>query len=301
MLHRVPDKLRCLLQQSDENGVQQKATGPPRLESEEASTSGRVEESDSSAPVSPRQGLCHALLSCFKAPEEGGESGDSGAKHGGDAQTEVVSTKQPSPAVPVEVYSQTSLLGPQEARFKGRKLLALDLDETLVHSSFKPEDGVKYDYILDIEVDGVPYNVYVLKRPGAEEFLARVSKKYEVIVFTASLAPYANPLLDELDPEGHITGRLFRQHCVFHEGYYVKDLTLLRHQNDLYDTIIVDNSPMAYMFQPENAIDCTSWFRDPHDTELYTIGDFLDKIDRVPDCRNYLEYWRAGSQIEESM
>ena len=39
----------------------------------------------------------------------------------------------------------------------GRKLLVLDLDETLVHSSFKPVP--KCDYILDIVVDGTNYKV----------------------------------------------------------------------------------------------------------------------------------------------
>lgn len=34
-----------------------------------------------------------------------------------------------------------------------------------------------------------------------------------------------------------------------------QDLCLLRNET-LESTIIVDNSPMAYMFQPENAIDC---------------------------------------------
>ncbi|CAB1105865.1 unnamed protein product [Ectocarpus sp. CCAP 1310/34] len=108
---------------------------------------------------------------------------------------------------------------------------------------------------MDIMVDDTFYKVFVLKRPGVDEFLERVAKLYEVIIFTASLPQYANPLLDMLDPKGTITSRLFREHCTFHEGYFVKDLTLLRHQS-LESTIIVDNSPMAYMFQPENAIDC---------------------------------------------
>lgn len=38
--------------------------------------------------------------------------------------------------------------------------------------------------------------VFVLKRPGVDEFLERMAKTYEVIVFTASLPQYANPLLD---------------------------------------------------------------------------------------------------------
>ena len=43
----------------------------------------------------------------------------------------------------------------------------------------------------------------------------------------------------------------------------MQDLTLVRNQT-LESTIIVDNSPMAYMFQPENAIDCiryATWLR----------------------------------------
>ncbi|CAN0520746.1 unnamed protein product, partial [Ectocarpus sp. 8 AP-2014] len=72
--------------------------------------------------------------------------------------------------------------------------LILDLDETLVHSSFKPVPGA--DFIMDIMVDGTFYKVFVLKRPGVDEFLERVAKLYEVIIFTASLPQYANPLLD---------------------------------------------------------------------------------------------------------
>ncbi|CAM9925670.1 unnamed protein product, partial [Discosporangium mesarthrocarpum] len=72
--------------------------------------------------------------------------------------------------------------------------LVLDLDETLVHSSFKPISGA--DFTLEIDVDGAYYQVFVMKRPGAEAFLQRVARLYEVIVFTASLPQYANPLLD---------------------------------------------------------------------------------------------------------
>jgi RNA polymerase II subunit A small phosphatase-like protein len=45
-----------------------------------------------------------------------------------------------------------------------------------------------------------------------------------------------------------VSKRLFREHCVFYDGHYVKDLSLLN--RDISQTIIVDNSPMSYIFHP---------------------------------------------------
>jgi len=44
------------------------------------------------------------------------------------------------------------------------------------------------------------------------------------------------------------------------------------------DVIIVDNSPIAYMFQPENAIPCTNWYDDMTDVELDKIATLLEKL-----------------------
>jgi len=40
------------------------------------------------------------------------------------------------------------------------------------------------------------------------------------------------------------------------QGNYVKDLTKI--DRDINNIIIVDNSPLSYMFQPENAIGCST-------------------------------------------
>jgi carboxy-terminal domain RNA polymerase II polypeptide A small phosphatase len=46
-------------------------------------------------------------------------------------------------------------LPPQKPHSKGKKTLALDLDETLVHSSFKPPPlPMKPDIILPVEIEG---------------------------------------------------------------------------------------------------------------------------------------------------
>ena len=46
----------------------------------------------------------------------------------------------------------------------GKKTLVLDLDETLVHSSFKPIDNP--DIVLPVEIEGSICNIFILVRPG---------------------------------------------------------------------------------------------------------------------------------------
>lgn len=81
----------------------------------------------------------------------------------------------------------------------GRKTLVLDLDETLVHSSFKPPKNP--DIILPVDIEGRICNVYVVVRPGCAKFLSEMAKYYEVAIFTASLSKYADPLMDILDEQ----------------------------------------------------------------------------------------------------
>jgi TFIIF-interacting CTD phosphatase-like protein len=54
--------------------------------------------------------------------------------------------------------------------------------------------------------------VYVLKRPHMDAFMEAVGAAFEVVVFTASLAKYADPLLDLLD-RGHVVQPQFCSHC----------------------------------------------------------------------------------------
>ena len=83
------------------------------------------------------------------------------------------------------------------------------------------------DYVVPIEIDGNTHHVYVLKRPYVDKFLTEMGKLYEVVLFTASLSKYADPVTDLLDPQRVCRHRLFREHCVFHRGSYVKDLSRL--------------------------------------------------------------------------
>ena len=83
-------------------------------------------------------------------------------------------------------YPSMPLLKEQSTENTGKKTLVLDLDETLVHSTFQTTDDS--NYIIPVEIEGNIYSVYVYLRPGALEFIERMSSIYEVIVYTASLS-----------------------------------------------------------------------------------------------------------------
>jgi RNA polymerase II subunit A small phosphatase-like protein len=126
---------------------------------------------------------------------------------------------------------QTWLLPPVQPHLKGRKCLVLDLDETLVHSSFKILNQA--DFTIPVEIEGQYHNVYVIKRPGVDAFMKRVGELYEVVVFTASVSKYGDPLLDQLDIHHVVHHRLFRESCYNHQGNYVKvrNISKLSHRS----------------------------------------------------------------------
>lgn len=94
-------------------------------------------------------------------------------------------TKSTTASPAIRSLSQP-LLGFPHPEDAGKKCLVLDLDETLVHSSFQPLDTA--DFVVKIKIEQTWHEVYVTKRPGVDDFLQRVARDYEVVVFTASLS-----------------------------------------------------------------------------------------------------------------
>ncbi|QPG74323.1 hypothetical protein FOA43_001650 [Brettanomyces nanus] len=179
------------------------------------------------------------------------------------------------------------LLDNQPFKLKGRKTLVLDLDETLVHSSFK---YVRHcDFVIPVEIENQVHNVYVIKRPGVDEFLKRCGQIFEVVVFTASVARYGDPLLDILDTHHSVHQRLFRESCYNYQGNYIKNLSQLG--RPLEDVIIIDNSPASYIFHPQHSVPISSWFSDTHDCELTDLLPLLTDLagKEVDDVRLVLD------------
>jgi Dullard-like phosphatase family protein len=111
-----------------------------------------------------------------------------------------------------------------------------------VHSTLEPcEDS---DFTFPVHFNLREHTIYVRCRPYLKEFLERVASMFEIIIFTASQSIYAEQLLNVLDPKRKLfRHRVYRDSCVYVEGNYLKDLTVLG--RDLSRVVIIDNSPQV--------------------------------------------------------
>ena len=199
----------------------------------------------------------------------------------------------------------------------GKKVLLLDLDETLIHSDFNGEfmddKSNKYDANIKfketesdfeenieeefyerkrmklekIDDEEKEYKVGIFVRKGAKQFLAEVSKYFEVGIFTASVKEYADAVIDYLDPKKKmIKFRLYRNNCInVNDRIYVKDLRIIKGV-DLKDIILIDNSMYSFTNQLKNGILINSFYNDKNDIELYNVlGYLLNFILKVNDVR----------------
>ncbi|KAJ1284427.1 hypothetical protein BS78_03G203400 [Paspalum vaginatum] len=160
--------------------------------------------------------------------------------------------------------------------------LVLDLDETLVHSTLDHCDNA--DFTLEVFFNMKNHTVYVRKRPYLKMFLEKVAQMFELVIFTASQRIYAEQLIDRLDPDGtYISRRIYRESCIFSDGCYTKDLTILG--VDLAKVAIIDNTPQVFQLQVDNGIPIKSWFDDPSDQELVELLPFLESLVDSEDVR----------------
>lgn len=60
----------------------------------------------------------------------------------------------------------------------------------LLKFSSNPSQQVleRADFTIPVEIEGQYHNIYVIKRPGVDQFMKRVGELYEVVVFTASVS-----------------------------------------------------------------------------------------------------------------
>ena len=152
-----------------------------------------------------------------------------------------------------------------------------------------------------------PQGVFVVERPGLKEFLEELCSFAEVIIFTAGLEDYARPIVDAIDPTGrYFSQRIYRDGTLKTEYYQVgvafstewhsgmgshgfvyqmmnlldpiplthpthpsqcvKDMA--RVNRSLCRTVLVDDTPLAFLHQPDNGVPVLGFRGDPDDRLL---------------------------------
>lgn len=181
-------------------------------------------------------------------------------------------------AAPACVVSQASNISKQKVT------LILDLDETLIHSSFIKPDY--FDFIVPVSHEDQTVEVFVQKRPGFNNFIRSIAYKFDVFIFTASMPEYAVPVIQTIIPGFPLSRILTRNHCRLFNGILVKDISIFR--RDLSRMIIVDNSAESFALQQDNGILVSTWTGDQEDTALQELLPFLHECSIASDVRSVI-------------
>lgn len=173
---------------------------------------------------------------------------------------------------------------------KRHKTLILDLDETLIHST--AASCSNFDFMVEVLVNRASCLYYVYKRPNLDHFLSVASNWYNLIIYTASVREYADPVIDLIDENRrYFKKRLFRSECTqTPSSHYLKDLSLI--EPDISKVCLLDNSAASFAFYPDNAIPIESWKENSRDTALLDLLPFLDALRFVDDVRSILSLRR---------
>ena len=165
-----------------------------------------------------------------------------------------------------------------------RITLVLDMDETLIHSSATTREGS-----LKRIVYGNNEMRFIHVRPGLTEFLEFASKEFELVVWTASLKSYADPILDYIDPKKLIKNRLYRDSCSMRNNQTRKDLGRLGRRVE--KLVIVDNTKEAFEWHQDNAILIESFMGGSEgrkDQRLKELQEKLKTLISIADVRTVL-------------
>lgn len=197
---------------------------------------------------------------------------------------------------------QTPLVNNSEPKIKfDKKLLVLDLDETLISSNECPPHNWDNTEIINFQLTNkFNYTIYVKFRPFVFEFLEAVSKYYDIAIFTASEKAYADSIINKLDPERKlISKRYYNTDCDQLNGIFVKDLSKLG--RSLKDVIIVDNTVLCFAYQLNNGVPILSYYGDgqPCDSELIDLKDFLLYLKDFSDVRQPITDYFKWDQLCE--
>ena len=201
--------------------------------------------------------------------------------------------------------------GVSEDNNNNHKILVIDLDETLIHTSFQKIEKPDLQILLDSSIskknitnknnnNGIPIpkpvEAYIRIRPGVDEFLSQMSKYYDIYVYSASSKNYLNTIIKNIDKNNIIKECFCREDCIMYvedceEDFdkpnnkynYIKDLKKIN--KDLRNIVFIDNNAISFKLQEKNGIPIKSWYDDYEDLELYKLIPILKNLSGFYDVR----------------
>ena len=174
-----------------------------------------------------------------------------------------------------------------------RKLLILDLDETLVFSTKQPLDHA-HDFVVG--------KYYVYRRPHLDAFLETVARWFDLAVWTSANVHYAAGTIRHLFPDASILEFAWsRSRCTrrfdheTHEEVWTKNLRKIKRLGyRLEHVLIIDDSPEKLNRNYGNHIRVIPFLGVPGDSELDRLLPFLDWIRTAENVRTIEKRnWRS--------
>ena len=133
--------------------------------------------------------------------------------------------------------------------------------------------------------NGKPGQFKLNIRPFAKELILKLSKHFNVLIFTASQQSYADPLIDIVDPEKVVEHRLYRKNCTLvNEKVYIKNLEVVRGRQ-LKDMVLIDNMVYNYVAHFNNGIPVEPFTDQADDNALVLLYNYLLGFAEVEDVR----------------
>lgn len=188
-----------------------------------------------------------------------------------------------------------------------KKLLILDMDETLLHTESFRESGYvpegSYDFKFPLGGGGWSNDehwYFTLKRPFLDEFMKYAFDNFKVAIWTAGSSDYASEAISRAGIDKNKLEFFWtRERCTmkydFETGfkYGVKNLEKV-HKSlgwDLNNVLIVDDVIRTAINNYGNLIHIKEFCNDRSDIELNKLMGYLDKI---KDSNNFRSIEKRG-------
>ena len=188
-----------------------------------------------------------------------------------------------------------------------KKLLILDMDETLLHTESFRESGYvpegSYDFKFPLGGGGWSNDehwYFTIKRPFLDEFMNYAFDNFKVAIWTAGGSDYASEAISRAGiDKSKLEFFWTRERCTmkydFETGfsYGVKNLEKI-HKSlgwDLNNVLIVDDVQRTAINNYGNLIHIKEFYNDRSDIELNKLMDYLDKI---KDSNNFRSIEKRG-------